>query len=215
MTTKAHEQFLTVSKTARYYTLGKLGANTKEIWIVLHGYAQLASDFIQPFSTINDGSRFIVAPEGLNKFYAKGFGGKPAASWMTSEMREYEIRDYIHYLDTLYRELPVHVDSCDIILLGFSQGVATATRWFHHTTNRVDRLVLFAGEVAAELREPLSPKLTTVPITYVTGDNDRLISPEKLTEVKLFMRSLNAQIIEFSGGHELHPDALKKLISGI
>ena len=89
-----------VTKTARYFTLGELNENTRELWFVLHGYAQLASDFIQDFEGLDNGTRFIVAPEGLNKFYARGFGGKPAASWMTSEDRENEIIDYINYLNT-------------------------------------------------------------------------------------------------------------------
>lgn len=203
---------ITVSKTARYCTLGDLNVTTKEVWIVLHGYAQLASDFIVPFSVLNNKSRYIVAPEGLNKFYAKGFGGKPAATWMTSEMRESEIEDYLLYLNTLYETLKLGEGDKKIVLLGFSQGVATATRWLHHTHHRVDELVIYAGEIAAELRNPISPKLTTLPITYITGDHDKLIDPIKLEEVKLFMKSLHAREIIFPGGHEVRPEVLAQLI---
>lgn len=199
---------IAVSKTARYCTLGEFSDKTKEVWIVLHGYAQLASDFLLPFNIINTENRFIIAPEGLNKFYAKGFGGKPAATWMTSEMRESEIEDYILYLDTLYEKLKIGDRNRRIILLGFSQGVATATRWLHHTNCRVDELIIYAGEIASELRKPVSPKLTSLPITYVTGDKDRLIDANKLAEVKLLMKSLNAREITFSGGHEVLPDVL-------
>ena len=38
---------LTVSRTARYFTLGPDGAPVRELWIVLHGYAQLASRSIR------------------------------------------------------------------------------------------------------------------------------------------------------------------------
>jgi predicted esterase len=199
---------IAVSKTARYCTLGEFSDKTKEVWIVLHGYAQLASDFLLPFTILNTETRFIIAPEGLNKFYAKGFGGKPAATWMTSEMRESEIEDYIMYLDTLYEKLQLRDSNCKIVLLGFSQGVATATRWLHHTTCRVDEFIIYAGEIAAELRNPISPKLAGLPITYITGDKDRLITVDKLAEVKLLMKSLNAREIVFSGGHEVIPDVL-------
>lgn len=178
----------------------------------MHGYAQLASDFLIPFTTIADDSRFIIAPEGLSRFYSKGFGGKPAASWMTSELREVEIQDYIVYLDTLYDTLRLGEGFYKIVLLGFSQGVSTATRWLHYTSHRVDELIIYAGEVAAELRNPVSPKLTNTTITYVTGDNDRLISAEKLAEVRVFMKSLNAREIVFSGGHEVKPEVLSLLI---
>jgi predicted esterase len=204
--------FVSTSKTARYFSLGELSPNTQEIWIVLHGYAQLASDFIKPFDAIASAGRFIVAPEGLNRFYAKGFGGKPAATWMTSESREEEIGDYINYLNTLCEALNIRNHHAKIVLLGFSQGVATATRWLHQTNIVIDRLVIYSGEVAAELQDPVSPKLLDSSIVYITGTNDKLISAEKLDVVKLFMKSLNATMIEFEGGHEVKEDVLLRLV---
>ncbi|MES2558637.1 MAG: phospholipase [Bacteroidota bacterium] len=203
---------LTVTKTARYSTLGDFSDITKEVWIVLHGYAQLASDFILPFTFLDDGSRFIVAPEGLNRFYAKGFGGKPAATWMTSEMRESEIQDYVLYLNTLYENLRLGEGDKKVVLLGFSQGVATATRWLHNTSHRVDELIIYAGDVAAEHKNPVSPKLSAIPVTYITGDNDRLIEHAKLAEVKLFMKSIGAREVVFSGGHEVKESVLRDLL---
>jgi hypothetical protein len=73
------------TKTARYYTLGELNTSTEEIVFVFHGYAQLAKEFIQNFTIIESQTRFIIAPEGLNKFYFRGLGGKAGASWMTKE----------------------------------------------------------------------------------------------------------------------------------
>jgi predicted esterase len=203
--------FISTTKTARYFTLGELTANTKEIWIVLHGYAQLASDFIKPFESIASESRFIIAPEGLNKFYAKGFGGKPAATWMTSEMREEEIADYVNYLNVLCKTLEVKNHSAKFVLLGFSQGVATASRWMHQTTAPIDRFIIYSGEIALELQTPVSPALLNTPLVYVTGTNDRLISAEKLVSVKTLMAQLNATLIEFDGGHEIFPDVLQTL----
>ena len=204
--------FITTTKSARYFTLGELTTDTQEIWIVLHGYAQLASDFIKPFETIASNSRFIVAPEGLNKFYAKGFGGKPAATWMTTEMREEEIRDYINYLNVLCDDLALKNHSAKIILLGFSQGVSTASRWLHQTQLPVNRFCIYSGEIATELQNPPSPALLTIPLVYITGTNDRLITAEKLDSVKTLMAQLNATLIEFDGGHEVLPDVLKSLV---
>jgi predicted esterase len=203
--------FIPTTKTARYFTLGELSPDTKEIWIVLHGYAQLASDFIIPFQAITNAERFIIAPEALNKFYAKGFGGKPAATWMTSEMRAEEIEDYIHYLNVLCASLGIAKHPAKIVLLGFSQGVATASRWLHQTTLPVNRFILYAGEIASELQNPLSPTLLNTSLVYATGINDRLISPEKLASVKNLMAGLNATSIEFDGAHEVLPDVLQTL----
>ena len=172
--------FISTTKTARYFILGELTDNTPEIWIVLHGYAQLASDFIKPFEAIATPERVIIAPEGLNRFYAKGFGGRAVATWMTSESREDEIKDYIAYLNTLCKSLDLQNRSAKIILLGFSQGVATATRWLNQTTLPISKLIIYAGDIASELQNPISPKLLTVPIVYITGTHDNLISIDKL-----------------------------------
>ncbi len=207
----ANSNHIQVAKTARYFTLGELNQHTKEVWLVLHGYAQLATDFIQDFEVLNDGSRFIVAPEGLNKFYARGFGGKPAATWMTSEDREAEIADYIHYLNTLYQALQIP-PSCKVVMLGFSQGVATASRFIHNNQSRVDEFIAYSGELAAELVNPISTTISSKKITYVTGTNDPFITPEKHEHVYELMRSLNARIVEFDGGHEVKKEVLVSLV---
>ena len=56
-----------VTKTARYFTLGPTGEGLGEIWYVCHGYRQLAGRFIRRFARLNDGSRRIIAPEGLSR----------------------------------------------------------------------------------------------------------------------------------------------------
>lgn len=204
--------FLQTQKTARYVTLGDLNNQTQEIWILLHGYAQLVSEFIQPFEFMSNSNRFMIAPEGLNKFYAKGFGGKPAATWMTSECRESEIADYIYYLNQLYTTLQLDSYDAKIILLGFSQGVATASRWLQQTPFKIDAFVIYAGEIASELQRPIDTKLSSIPILFVTGNKDKLIAAEKLNEVKLQMKNIGARQIEFEGGHEITSPALNSIM---
>ena len=101
--------------------------------MVLHGYRQLARRFLRRFEPVAGDHRRIVAPEGLSRFYADPGRGRhgPAsavgASWMTREDRENEIRDYVAYLDQLWQHL--RTDSpgrTRLVVLGFSQGVATA-----------------------------------------------------------------------------------------
>ena len=75
-----------VKRQARYYTLGTLDTNTKHVYIVLHGYGQLASQIIHKFDDMAD-EVFIIAPEGLSRFYWDGMTGTVGASWMTKEDR--------------------------------------------------------------------------------------------------------------------------------
>ncbi|MFA6260691.1 MAG: phospholipase [Bacteroidia bacterium] len=218
------EHHIQVTKTARYYTLGNLTEHTKEIWIVIHGYAQLAKTFLSHFSFMEQESRFIIAPEGLNRFYSRGFGGNPegklahpsgVATWMTSEDRESEIADYTAYLETLMQTLvPKHFNG-KIMLLGFSQGVATATRWLQRTALPISHLIIYAGEIAIELREPISEKLQTIPVTYITGTRDPLLKPEQKILVQALMQQLHARVVEFEGGHEIKPGPLQQFMQSL
>lgn len=206
------EYHIKTSKTARYYTLGELNNSTEFVWIVLHGYAQLAKDFIVHFEELNNGKNFIIAPEGLNRFYTGKAPRRVVATWMTSEDRLNEINDYVQYLDNLYLHLKLHQSNYKIILLGFSQGVATASRWLHHTNYLINHCIIYAGEIAFELLSPFSEKIKKTPLTYVTGNQDPLISREDHQKVYELMKSLKANIIEFDGGHEVRADVIKKII---
>src|SRR6266550_3439645 len=131
MSNEVSEHHLSVARTARYYTLGEPGAT--EVWFVCHGYGQLAGRFLRRFEPIADGSRLVVAPEGLNRFYV-GSGehrDQPVgATWMTREDRLNEIADYVKYLDAVYADVfGGKPTAARVRALGFSQGAATASRW--------------------------------------------------------------------------------------
>src|SRR3712207_4878931 len=99
------EAHIAVTRTARYYTLGANVMAPREVWFACHGYGQLAGYFARHFEALDDGTRMIVVPEALSRFYfgeARGQHGAEAmvgATWMTREDREREIEDHVHYLE--------------------------------------------------------------------------------------------------------------------
>src|SRR5690606_24237990 len=109
-----------VMRSARYYTLGELNAKTSHVYIALHGYGQLASSIIHKFDDLIDGQVFVIAPEGLSRFYWDGMTGQVGASWMTKEDRNLEIEEYCDFLQSIYAhffpKIPTHAQ---IHLLGF------------------------------------------------------------------------------------------------
>src|SRR2546430_248789 len=132
------EHAIAVPRTARYYTLGPTHGFPRELWFVCHGYGQLAGRFIQQFAPIDDGTRLIVAPEALSRFYLDPLSERRhqrsprvGATWMTREDRHAEIADYVSYLDLLSAEVKHHLAGASprIVFLGFSQGTATVSRW--------------------------------------------------------------------------------------
>jgi predicted esterase len=215
---------LTVRRTARYEMLGTVDAPISELWFVLHGYGQLASTFVQTFSRIEDGTRLIVAPEALNRFYLAGIDGAPAAdrpvgaTWMTREYRESEIGDYVAYLDAVAARvrnaLRARRATPRIIVLGFSQGAATAARWVARGGVGVSHLVLWGGLLPPELAWPDPDDLAPPSLHILIGSRDRFVTTERLAEEETRMRAARVphRLVRYEGGHGIDPTALDELV---
>jgi predicted esterase len=208
------ENHINIRKSARYYTLGKLNDNTKEVWFVIHGYAQLAKDILQKFEGIENDDIFFIAPEGLNKFYSRGFAGNPAASWMTSEDRLNEIKDYCNYLNQLFHSFELDKNSIvKVNVLGFSQGVTTASRWIESNDFSFHHFVLYAGEIAKEFQDRLPTRLANITSTIVRGKNDSLIIEDRIKTLINLYQNTPHEYIEFEGGHEVTTEMVELILS--
>lgn len=206
------EHFLTVPRTARYVTLGVPGPQIAGVWLVCHGYGQLARRFIADFESLNDGTRLIVAPEGLSRFYIDRTQQKVmGASWMTREDRLHEIEDYLGYLDLLHGDVKKSLGrNLPVTALGFSQGVATATRWAARTRAPVRRLIVWGGTLPPEVDLTVFKQ---IPVTVVCGDKDELITAKvRETEAALWRSAgIQPEVRLFAGHHEILPEVLREL----
>lgn len=207
---------ITVARTAHYFTLGTPGPHIRQVWVVCHGYAQLAETFLSNFSLLDDGSRLVIAPEGMNYFYQRGFDGQVVANWMTRRHREDEIRDYALYLQTLYdqqlRQCPPDVR---IVLLGFSQGTATVCRWILRHQPHFHDLLLWAGLPPEDLDYAAHQQyLSTKNLYLLYGSNDPFLTPDRLSQVEEIERKNRMEFDEktFEGGHEILPETLLEII---
>lgn len=204
---------LEVSKTARYFSTEC--ETPQELWIALHGYGHSPERFIKRFDLIADSSRLIVAPEGLHRFYTSGLSGDVGASWMTREDRENDIRDYVSYLDQLVEHLRAqHSTIQKLVVLGFSQGGATATRWTCQGATSVDQLYLWAPSFPQDLIFPDAAHiLNRTNLKICLGDEDPYVTPEieqKLTGL-LESRAIEYQLIHYKGGHSVDRDVLVRM----
>lgn len=207
------EHHLPVGRTARFFSLGDPQRPPSEVWFVLHGYGQLASRFLQHFEVLDDGRRLIVAPEALSRFYvdspAINHAHSPVgASWMTREDRLSEIDDYIEYLDALAGQVRRDVGGpiAHVVMLGFSQGVATACRWAMRGQTRADRLILWGGPLPHDLDlEANALALRTLDLVFVSGDEDALVASSAIAEQseRLASCAIPARTVTFSGGHRM------------
>ena len=203
------EHRIPVSRSARYFTIGRAD---REVWFVLHGYGQLAARFLRHFAPLDDGTRLIVAPEALSRFYLTEDPAerRVGTSWMTKEDRLAEIEDYVRYLDAVYEDVWRSIDRAkmNVTVLGFSQGATTGYRWTALGGAKVDRLIVWGGEVPSdvELRRQ-------VRLTLVYGSRDEYFTPKIVasTEARLREQAIPYELTQFDGGHEIDGAVLKKL----
>lgn len=208
------ENHIDITKTARYYTIGKLNEHTKEVWFILHGYAQLAKNILEKFEGLGSDEILFVAPEGLNKFYSRGFAGNPVASWMSSEDRLNEIKDYCAFLNQLYVSFELEKNpQININVFGFSQGVTTASRWIMSNNFRFNKFVLYAGEIAKEYHQYLPVRLANIPSVFVRGNADSLVAEERIENLMRLYINTKHKLINFDGGHEVTAEMAELIIS--
>ena len=215
-----------VRRTARYYTHGPIHGFPRELWVVLHGYGQLARRFLSAFEVLDDGTRLIVAPEGLSRFYLDPIAERRqqtaprvGASWMTREDRESEIDDYIAYLEQLTSEIRRHLSGAGprIVVLGFSQGAATVSRWLAASELRADQIVLWAGGIPPELDvAEWSAQLHGASLSLVAGEADEMVPASAIAAEgeRLSAAGVAFTLHRHPGGHRIEPDALTRLAEG-
>jgi predicted esterase len=219
---------LAVQRTARYYAVGGPAADSpdglRELWIVCHGYGQLAGPFLESFADLATPSRRIVAPEALSRFYldrlstASETPPRVGATWMTREDREHEITDQVAYLDALHELLRPAASASRVRLrvLGFSQGVATVGRWLAYGRVRADEVILWAGSFPPDLEiASFAERLHGAPVVLVVGTRDELASwaGADATLHRLTAGGVDARLLSFDGGHRLDDATLAALVA--
>ena len=103
-----------------------------------------------------------------------------------------------------------------IHLLGFSQGAATGTRWASQWKGKLDSLILWGGGFAHDLAlEVAKEKFADTAMILVYGLEDELVTEEskKRQEELLFELGKPINLLSFSGGHELDPQMLERIIN--
>ncbi len=205
------QHFLKTERTAAYYTEGNFDT-ARDIWIVFHGYAQKADDFIQPFRVLDLQANGIIAPEGLSRFYAHGHDGEVACSWMTKRYRLTEIEDQIKFLNKLYAA--IDTNEKNVHILGFSQGVATVMRWLHYSRPRVDSIILWAGWPPEDLSYiEASDYWQQSQNYYIYGEQDEFVTDERIAAFNQRddLKVLRLKQLQFDGNHRLSRKVINRL----
>ncbi len=213
-------QHLSTTRTGRIQFRGPSDpGQVRSLWLVLHGYGQLAIDFLDRLGAVDDGTRLLVAPEALSRFYDANAPlqshaeAAVGASWMTREDRLEEIEDSMAWLDRVHAEVRRSVMDAPLTVLGFSQGATAASRWVARSTVPVARLICWGAGVAPELPVGAGTPLARTPCTIVIGTRDRFVSGERVEAERQRLTAAGhpARFVAFEGGHRLDDATLRAL----
>jgi len=205
------ESKVEIPRTGVYYQAGNLSASRQ--WFCCHGYGQLADRMIQKFDRRVEKGERVVCVEALNRFYWKGVGGSPVATWMTSRYRLDEIRDNSNYLSKVYKtEI---ASSKENILFGFSQGGTTMWRWIHEKRPDYDVFINYAGWIPEDIDlTVLQDYMRGKKLIYVYGSKDEYVTEDRIVAIKQVIEKsgLDIEIVNFDGNHSIDRDLVDKLI---
>ncbi|MCB0754453.1 MAG: phospholipase [Flavobacteriales bacterium] len=214
---QAEKSFIEVPRTGRYFRLNSVQPLTKNVWIVFHGYGQLAEYFIKHFEELDENENCVIAVEGLSRFYVDGLTGRVGASWMTKDDREQEIIDQSNYINRVLEDAGVDPNSekYNLIVLGFSQGTATAIRWMVNNNFRPEHLVMWAGSFPHDINASEKPEIFDgLSLHYAYGDEDQFLKDvdmnEKLQEMK--KTGMDIRSWTFHGKHVMDKPTLAKIV---
>ena len=208
------EKHIHVELTAPYYTLNQLTEHTKRIWVVFHGQGMLAQYFIRKWAGLDAKQNFIIAPQGLSKYYLEGFTGRVGASWMTKEDRLTEIANQGRYINAVLKAEKVWDSQAEIILFGFSQGVATACRYAAYSKSRFHQLVLWAGMFPPDIYAEDVSHWGDQRIRYFTGNQDPFFKEEMIDQQDELVERVTGrlpELIRFDGKHEVLPELFDRI----
>jgi predicted esterase len=203
---------LSTPRTARFFRWGEPSGSTTDIWVLFHGYGQSAFHFLKKFGSLAGPETVLYAPEGLSRFYLKGFDGRVGASWMTREERLDEIADQVTYIDRLLEEINP-APGIRINLLGFSQGAAVASRWQQQSRLAIHHFVLWGAGLPIEFTADMEQKLSICNTLFMLGDADEFLSSEVLREhfSRLDLMNFRHRRLQYQGGHEITQEALEMM----
>lgn len=200
-----------VLKTAEVKTIGTLTANTKKILFAAHGHGQLVEFFGKKLEWIEHPDLFIICPEGLNRYYLKGYNGRVGSTWMTSQYREDDIVDNHLYLNSLLNQCKAVAPNAELHLLGFSQGAQTMSRWAFFEKLKYTSICLWGGRQAHDVDwTTYAKKSETIPFELRMGDDDEYYGEEKITDWLNQWKDNNTafRFKLYQGKHRLEKEAL-------
>lgn len=203
---------LPVQRSFRY-AFREATDETETLVYILHGYGQLAAYFIKKVEHLLPETVTFVVPEGMHRFYLNGTSGRVGASWMTKEARELDIRENTEMLDQLHTQLKAQFQPKRVVVIGFSQGGATAARWIANGKAHPDTFISWASVFPPDVAFPATLGEQLHNRIFVLGTNDPFFDESAAAEAVTAYGQLGFRVVRFEGGHDLDAPLIEQLLT--
>lgn len=201
---------------APFEMLGQLTQETTDIWLLFHGFGQLAARFIRKFEFLDDGQQVVIAPQGPDRFYFDQFR-KTGASWTTRDHRDLHLANQQNYLDAVWTQVTAGTDLSNVRIhtLGFSQGVSVQTRWISGRSIEASTMIYWAGGYPEDLNPSDWEYAVSQPsVMSIVGDEDEYLTEERMAQERQKVMACHPQseFRLFSGRHVMPEKEIQEVV---
>jgi predicted esterase len=209
-----HNGKMKIRHTVYYTVHAPEGNGPHPVLIVLHGFGQRADEFIKVFETLPSRGILVAAPQAPHHFYPQFPRREVGFSWLTRYERDQSVADFIGYMRQFVELLRNEhaADLTRLYVLGFSQGVSMAYRFWVHSAAPVRGVIACSSDLPPDVAERLgATPPTQVLLVHSRDDQIVPITTSHEAEVILRTHAIPAELIEFDGGHYVPSLAVEKV----
>lgn len=182
--------------------------------MTVHGYGQIAPEFLAEARPLAPPEFTLVAPQGLNQIPSRR-QRKITFSWMSSFEKGDSIRRNNEFLGSLLKTLIAEktVNPRRVALLGFSQGSSVVYRLAAQHPERVRAVIAVCADLPPDVEARIE-RLKGIAFMVLYGLRDPIIPNEKSIHAAKMLRKAGHDITEiaFDEGHVLpvsHADQIQ------
>ncbi|MGH7493737.1 MAG: alpha/beta hydrolase [bacterium] len=201
---------LQIAHTAYFSVHAPEASGPWPVLIILHGFGQVAAEFINVFSSLPRRDILVAAPQAPHQYYKNLVERRVGFSWLTRFERDQSIQDFVGYMEKFYDLLlrAHRLDRERIFVLGFSQGVSMAYRLWAHSQIPLAGLIACGGDLPPDVCERLQT-MKPLRILLVHGIHDQVVPLAKAREARaqLSKHGMPVDWFEFEGEHLVPPEA--------
>ncbi len=209
-----HNGKMQIRHTVYHAVLAPEGSGPHPALIVLHGFGQRADEFIKVFEMLPSHGILVAAPQAPHQFYPQFPARQVGFSWLTRYERDQSVADFIGYMRQFVELLRNEHDAdlTRLYVLGFSQGVSMAYRFWIHGAAPVRGVVACSSDLPPDVAARLGAA-PPAKILLVHGRDDRIVPITKSRDAEATLRThaIPVELIEFDGGHYVPSQAIERM----